>query len=594
MRVALRPLHAHRIAPGQTLLWLPGVGSSVVPDDMAQAIGRRVQFRTIEEHTSEALSNAEVSSERAEAFARTLRSLASLGFFMAETVAAPPQGSIRPASIRYVAMVTRDRPISAARSLRSYIGNGRHCGRRRIFVVHDSSPRMDDGLRLRAALSEIGRAYGADVRYVGPRERARYVRRLAQTADVPMATVRVALLGDRRIEFSRGANTNGVLLDAVGLPLFCCDDDSFCRPARPGSTDAVELSSASTPIRLRAFQDQSQLMSSLRLESVDLISEHASWLGGQAAPLMAGRPQQLHQASPRLIELARGDEGTVMLTWSGLYGDSGSASSTHYLSLTGADRDALLAGEQAYRKVLQNRIVWKAPEAVTLTRSGFFQSVAFGLDNRLLLPPFMPFLRASDTVFGQTLVRCHDGGLIACLPWSVHHAPDPPRTQSCDLVWRGAADQRFADVVLLCLQLLPPFPPGLSAAARLARLGAHLRELAGLRPAEFAALLGPGLARRLSQRLIRLETLVNEYDSRPAYWAADARRALDAYERRLLSGAPLVPDDLGLTGQPGLRRCQRLLAAFGDVLVAWEALRDGAARLRVRGRGLSVQEGDMS
>ena len=58
----------------------------------------------------------------------------------------------------------------------------------------------------------------------------------------------------------------------------------------------------------------------------------------------------------------------------------------------------------------------------TITDSGYCMALNLGLDNRHLLPPFLPVQRNQDGVFAAVLTLC-GSGCTGFLPWMVLRAP---------------------------------------------------------------------------------------------------------------------------------------------------------------------------
>ena len=592
MRISPLPFDAAPLTGQRALLWSPRAGACLVDRQLVPALLRCAGGRTIDDHCAEAIGRGDLRPEHAPDLHAQLSRLADRGFFVSEGQLPPSTPGVSPAAptrIKELALITRDRPESARRSLASYLENSAGAGRDDCFTVCDDSTGEQAASNQRQA-HQLGVRHGLEVRYLGVADRQRYLPILARQAGLSLDVARSALVDVEQVGFARGANTNAFLLETAGRPCFCFDDDSLCRPARPVRDDQVSLSGAAFPVRLRAFSDRAQLDSMVQVaDDVCLLAQHERWLGARAGQIAAGVAPLAAGGAPALLASLMQGRAQVLVSWSGLYGDSGSAYSTYYLGLTGADRDRLLATEHHYREAIAGRTVWKAPDQVQLSRSDLFQSVAFAADNRELLPPFMPFLRASDTLFGQMLLRLFDDGLIACLPWSVDHLPDAPRRQAPEDIWRRAGELRFAGLVDLAMRALPPSPAHSSPEQRLDALGGHLVQLGSLTPGGLHELLFPHLARGLARAIARLDGLLRAHQGQPAFWARDVRRTIEIYERRLLSTTPLLPDEPALQGRdrPAAEAAQRLLLRLGQVLQAWPALRSAAERLRQQGITLS-------
>jgi hypothetical protein len=588
-RIQLLPTVSHPISSQQTILCCPERGSALVPAGIAHALIHLGGARTVEEHCHQAEQARHLEPELRPLMRETIRELRRRGFFL-ETPPASGEPAACPevdVTIETLGLMTRERPDQAAASARSYLTNAARAGRRPTLVICDDS-RLEDDRRENLEVAQQLVREGTPVRYLGLAEKEAYAARLARTAGLPEELVRVAILDPLGIGFSRGANTNALMLDTVGEVAFCFDDDSFCRPARPDreAGEAVVLGGPHDLIPTLVFPDVGSLLEHApeEPEPVSLLGEHERWLGKTLPQVLAGPvPVQLDQAgSALLVDAARG-RGGIRLTWSGIYGDSGSQYSSYYLTLTGAERERLLQDEPFYRSALEGRTAWKAPTQTRIGRSSFFQSVAFAMDNRGLLPPFLPFYRASDTVFARLLRHGCDHSLVAHLPWSVFHDPQPRRQQSVDDVWRKADALRLAELVELCLDTMPPPIACATAEERLRVTGRHLRDLSRLPSGGFEALVYPALMRRLTAELAKMEWLLQIHEGQPAFWAEHVRRAMEILEGRLLSNEPLFLDESPPSNlTPALSR-QVLVGRFGELVEAWPTLRAAGLELRQRG-----------
>ena len=559
-RITLLPVHARAIDGGETVLWSAHAGAQLVPTDLVAAVVRCRGPGTPEEHCQHAIAEGYVTADHRERLLALLSRLQARGFFVRARDLDPP--APRPGAgtamtqgtqIAAAGLVTRDRPASAEASLRSYADNSLRAGRDDCFIVCDDSEQPSSRAVNQAMAVRLASDLGIRLRYLGPQEKRQYAQRLARASGLPVRTIALALLDELAVGFCRGANTNALMLDTVGQPFFCFDDDSYCRPARWSQAPSVALSSASFPVRLHVFADAGSLLAQVEQQDLSLLREHEAWLGlgcrDIAAAAAARGTLDLDEASPALLGDFLAGRGQVLATWSGLYGDSGSAHSTYYLMLTGPDRERLVATQADYQQALACRLVWKAPSGVKLVRNDLFQSVAFAADNRHCLPPFMPFLRASDSVFGQLLLDCFPHALIGCLPWSVHHAPDPPRRQGTDEVWRRAGELLFADLLELCLLSLPRpnIPP--EPELRLRAIGQHLIDIGTMPGPERQELLYPLLVQRLAGGIARLQAVLREHGAQPTFWADDVVRTIESLRQRLEAKHPLLPGRIGRAGR---------------------------------------------
>ena len=592
LQVSLLPAVVYPAGNQRALICCPDQGLAFVPVAVARALQHCGVFRTVEEHCQAALRERHILRDAVEPLRQTIFALLRRGFFVDRSVLGAGVPEHRSAvseavNIGTLALVTRDRPLSAAASLGSYLANSAIAARRSTVIVCDDSRRPES----QKANLELGlraqRSAGVSTRYMGISEKEAYAPHLAKRAGVPLETVRSAILDTFELGFTRGANTNALMLDTLGEAVFSFDDDSTCRLSRLSSDEGFELSSSHRSVRTLAFRDYESLLEQATEQTICLFEEHERWLGRSLRHILRSEKSVgCDDAGPALVLDAVRGRGRVSLSWSGIYGDSGSEFNTYYLTMVGADLDRLVESEDVYRAALERRILWKAPAKTRITRHPLFQSVAFALDNRRFLPPFLPFLRASDKVFGQMLTICSQESLIAHLPWSVLHQPWPHRQQSADWVWRKAGALRLAELVGICLQTAPDRPRGASGEERLKILGRHLVYLSRLAPAEFQALLYPTLMQRWTAELHGLDGHLRLQGERPSFWAEDVRQAMGTLERRLLSDEPLQLEEPLLSDDRTSVSARTLLRTFGEVAEAWPALL--AAGLDLRSRGVRI------
>ncbi len=206
-----------------------------------------------------------------------------------------------------------------------------------------------------------------------------------------------------------------------------------------------------------------------------------------------------------------------------------------------------------------------------------------GIDNRNLLPPFMPVLRNEDGSFGYLLSTCFDHTFFAHLPWAVLHAAEN-RKYSPDFM-KHAADRTFSDVLIFSMASCPPRPGRLSGRERLHTLGTYLTEIGNLALPEFEEFIQLQVSLRISQLLISLEQLFKKYDGSPAYWARDLRQYIQITQQSLQSKDCFVAQDLkkGRTDSEVVNLSQQLILGFGRLLQNWPDLIAAASSLRARG-----------
>jgi hypothetical protein len=477
-------------------------------------------------------------------------------------------------TIDTIGIVTRDRLSSLVACLESYFANCQRHARSPAFVVADDSSGEESANLTRGALRELARRYGARVRYAGRQEKLRLAGALAAESSVSSEIIQFALFGDERCALSTGANRNCLLLDAAGSLMLAVDDDTLCCiAAPPGSQKAPSFYSGYDPTEFRFFPDRAEATRSVSYADVDFLSCHESLLGSNLTDL----------------DGFTGRNGSVAITLNGLAGDSGMASPRYYLTLSGPSRDRLVASPQAYRSALESREIVRCAPQPTITAGPFCMTTFLGLDNRLLLPPFFPVQRNQDGIFGMMLGRCVDGSHVGFLPWTLLHAPDPPRAFTPDDLWADVGAVRTPDLVIASILTHEPRAGPASPTIRLADLGRHLQWLGCLNWSEFEARLRTVQQFRNLAFVADLQTKLQMYGASPDFWADDVRRMIESMSKTSTTEDYLVPRDLrqGRDVSAACRLAQELVGKFGELLEAWPALVAAATSLRARGRPLA-------
>jgi len=211
-------------------------------------------------------------------------------------------------------------------------------------------------------------------------------------------------------------------------------------------------------------------------------------------------------------------------------------------------------------------------------------SMAIGIDNRDLTPPFFPVCRNSDGVYGVLAARVCSESCLGYLPYAVIHDP-----QGCRRNSGAIASLRVSDWVLACLSTWPFHEGKHPVAERLRSLGRHLVETASLAPADFARFARQILLQMASQRAAQTESLIRERGGEPAFWVEDLHRELDAMRKMMVEPDRIAPVDLPpeWTTEQRIEETRSLVRRYGELLSWWPAIVDRAKELRMSGVSLT-------
>ncbi len=494
------------------------------------------------------------------------------------------------AQISTIAIVTCNRLPGLVRSLESYIANIKKFGRQVRFAIFDDT--KDAAVRdaTRAELGGLKAKHGVSVHYAGMEEKLHFAEALATRSAVSRSIIDFALFDPYGFGNSVGANRNASLLHTAGEMFYSADDDTVCEffslaNYRPD----VALFSTPNPTDLHVFPDKKTADMAVIRSDKNVLAMVEELLGRTAQECVdhTGLPLDVRFAAPEWVQKVSGGEGRVRLSWVGIFGDSGFSYPTFLLWLSGEARKRLLQDEARYQAIKGNRQILRAPVKKTLGPGPFCQTTALGLDNRQLLPPFMPVFRGEDIIFGNTLRHCWGTAYFGYVPWAIRHDPVNPRVNKPGDILIPASYVAFQSLIV---QLMQSFNSdiGLSDAQKLVKWGESYQTVAGLPAEEFNSLLRDGLGKQARQTVEGLKKSLAHHGESPAYWARDVQDYIQALE----AAAPLpefvIPNELRNRPEPGTL-CQKLIGQFGDLLAAWPVITQAAMDLRLQGTALAQE-----
>lgn len=439
-----------------------------------------------------------------------------------------------------LAMTTSARPHIAAVNLREYLAGSQF---ENVCLADDSMDEHDRSMNRQLA-QESGAAY------IGPRERQALANDLVARAKVSPELLSWALRSP-----SIGGNRNAVLLATAGSLIVSVDDDTTGLVARPPVREVGTVLVSSAPDPTEFWFD-----SLPRPDQFDLRSAHSEFLGRPISEVLQTGSFDLGTNGARI---AFRSTGRISATTTGSVGDSGMGSARYLLRLTGASRDRLIAN---FDTALRTRRMLRAPIRPFLGPAGWFMTMAVGLDNREILPPFFPVGRNSDGLFGKVLrqVRPHD--LVANLPLAVGHEPPIERSfiGKEAIRWKPSASDLLIPVVSRV------DIPSSGPENRLRWLGCYLRELASRSESAFREELWSATADVQSRVTLHLESLLEVYGGHPQEWADSVKASIDLIRDVLTDFR--FPNDL-----------QIMVSSFGQMLEMWPEVFAAAVERNVSG-----------
>lgn len=530
------------------------------------------------------LDDVKVDPKKLSATKQQLESLLNAGFLNAESgfieACAGATDSNAPDPIATVGLTTANRPAELERALRSYIENSREFGRTCGFAIIDDSGSTESEGQSRALASALSREYSATLSVTGRAERESFVTALAKESGVDRPVVEFAVLGDERCPITTGSARNTLLLETVGSSYLLVDDDSVCRMARtPDAQPGLSFSSVRDPTSFWFFANRDETIARAPFEDVDFLGVHERMLGRDIGGLCGGQLLNLDDAMPSFEARLRDHAGRVRMSMAGILGDSGIGSSA-YVTVNEQSRERLVTSEEAYLAAVESRQVLRAVSTMTVSEGTHCMAGNLGIDNRKLLPPFIPVQRNSDGKFAMLLRACFPDAYSGHLPYAGLHDPVAARSHSYKQWLEDVRRVRFTDLVTYSLAMAPERAAWLPPEAALQRLGAHLSDLAQAPTAEFFEQF------RLHLWKTRAERPKPDDSGCPEFYARRRQEFRETLAEAVVSPRYFVPRDLNGGGsEDEVRELTReLIGKIGKVIEAWPAI-IAAANVVAKSRG---------
>jgi len=617
-RYCCREVSPYQVGANQVLLLSQVTGAgTIVPSDEARVLLSFENFSTLEQGLERALrtpggaaagrptatSGAATGAERyremlVQRYRKRLETFVQEGLLCAEDdlldrirrIGEDLAGQIPdPPPIGALGIPTGGRPESLRRAVAGYAGNaGRHGRTLRLVVADDSRAAGQQSANLHA-LRATAESPGIRLSYIDRERRTAYAGVLAEHLEMDPDLVRFALLGDPRCAFTAGAARNALLLETVGELSVQADDDTVCRLApSPAGEQGLTLSSGAEVNEHWFYPDADTTLRDVQYEDPDFLSLHEQVLGRSPAVQVATAAEESGSVALRALrperEASLGQPGTVAgITFLGLMGDS--AMGTHgnlaRLFLDGESFRRLVDDPATYRQHLRTRYVRRAPAGTVLTDSPACMTMNIGLDQRHLVPPFMPVNRNEDGVFGSLHTLCCRRSFKGYLPYMLLHQP-PDHREHPPGIAAGVAPPRLNDLLRWIILGYEGCPAGPDAGRNLQSLGRYLTDFGYLDGKDFFHAYRELTLRALGGYLMLAERRLLEHADGPEYWKKDLEEYLAVYRGKICADDFFIPWDLPGDREERLALFQELVRRFGALLIAWPDMVAASRELRAR------------
>ena len=498
-----------------------------------------------------------------------------------------------PPRVSSVIIPTRNRIPQLQRCLGSWIASNQKHDRHPEYIVLDDSRRKNQDANLQEILTPFT-AEGTRISCAGMEEKTRFVGELVRTAKgdgLPKDVVTFALFGDEAYTQTYGANRNALLLDTAGELIVMTDDDTMCQPAVLGESEpALALSSMKDPAITRFHADRRQLVGSVRTIDVDILSWHEKVLGRSVAGCMSAlgpdSTLDVENITPESAHFFGKALKVVRATASGHWGDAGMDSPYLLLELSGESRDLLMRSKERYAQAKESREIFRSVSRYTICDNAIFMANNAGIDNRSLLPPFLPVGRNEDGIFAMTMRACAEDTLICHIPIAVLHSPLESRGYEPGP--SPIAAPRLAEIVSAIMSTFNPSPGHASVSERLSDLGSLFVDVGSQKIEDFREYVESAWVAAASRYIGYLEYLLNLYQGHPDYWAEDVLSFIERLTDFTVHKSAAAPRELLETQSPeqAMETCRRVVRKYGELLHWWPVIYGTARQLREAGTRL--------
>ncbi|QOC21710.1 hypothetical protein IC757_11740 [Wenzhouxiangella sp. AB-CW3] len=509
------------------------VDLSVVDARLLSACDR---FRSLDEQASQAVAQLKAPPPQASHFARRLDQLAEQGLLLSEDDLLQHLKSINqpddnPARISSLFIRTCNRPGTLERLLDSLVALADAGGLDRCIVLDDSDD--EQGISAAAALVERYRSrLGIDLHHIDRHERARLLKKLARDSEVEFEYLYWFIEGSPDDQQPRyGASLNLALLLGAGEAIALMDDDASLSAFRLGQDCNQHRFSPSATVALEFPQPDQPLGTGFEAFTGNPFAEHARYLGRSAAGfarLDAGQsPDLFERLDPQCLHELN-TPTRIRISTNGTLGDPGT-SGLQWLFVEPVEHlKALSQNEQDYRRLVDQRRVARAPDAIQAsTDFSLMTTTLTGIDNRELLLPTQARGGNEDLLFGALTRWLHPGSLHAALPFMLLHERPEPRRWTPEAIDRPRSINRGRFLADQIETLADQLPNG-DTDSRIEMLAGWMRHLAAIGSNDLRWQLQRDLLGVRADSIDRIRARLAEW-SPPPWLATDYQRALKAH-----------------------------------------------------------------
>lgn len=566
---------------------------AVLTPDVYGALQMCTHFQTLADHAQSIAASVPGMQEQAADIQRVLETVQADGLMINAAIyvlnlQGSPQAAM-PIDKPVAAVITWERPDALARCLDSLRRNSQLDNLAAVFVIDDSRSH-DVQKRNRASTEALAEYCQVPVRYMGAKEQDEFMQQLIQQVPALENPVRFLLDRERWADhWTSGLSRTVALLLSAGKRLLVLDDDILCEVLDPPERRR-EASFGDYNRDARFFDSPENWQQFRATAGTDPLLRHLSCLGSTLSDSLAatgsGRvsAHSFRGAEASFVAGLRPDS-PVLITECGAFGDPGTARMDWLTGLEDASMDALLQSDDTVNAALNDRNCWIGRHQAQFVRKANMSQLT-GLDNRKLLPPYIPVMRGEDRLFGDMVQFMHPGSVALDQGWAVPHLPIPPRTWS-EEDRRLSTQQPFPTFSMLRISEHMDRCPAPEPLQRLAYIARVYEDLSRMNHETISELYLDRRMRDQADDYRQLKGLLDARPGAPGAWQAFLQQGINELGQELVY-TPLKPN---ISGYPEGLQNEKLTAwwqsfwrDFSHALQAWPAIRLAARQLMGNGK----------
>ncbi|HXC42081.1 MAG TPA: hypothetical protein VNY51_01005 [Candidatus Dormibacteraeota bacterium] len=498
------------------------------------------------------------------------------------------------ARIGSLIIATRNRPDTLLRCVQSYVANFREFNRAIDIVVFDDSD--DIGYRNQAIAGLSALSYPADVKvfYYGPEHKAELARRLAIRAKCDLDMVQFALCRDPGGAFAVGSSRNAALLTTYGQMFVTVDDDTVCDLGDvPDGRSGLRLSSTPDPTEWWLVPDRNEACRLAPTRELDILGRYEQLLGKTVASLIGEEENDLHfdSMSTSFFRGVTESNTSIGLCAMGLKGDCTLFVPTLYLKFEGASYGRLVRSEEAYRNAFVSRDVIRCVPQVTISNTATCITNNLGIDNRKLLPPFLPKLYGEDILFNMLVNYCRKDTFSGHIPVALLHDADPTRRFHTLRATDCAPGMQAAHIIATLIEGFTAHLQSDAPKDNFSALGRYFQLLGAESPEQFYSFFHREWLNQTAWSIALLKKRITRLTrTAPAFYVDDLRKLLETLKTALLKASP-VPLDMipERNSARAWQSFQELLVSYGRLLELWPRLLHSSIEINVAPHSCGIE-----